>query len=439
MRRVLIMGAAGRDFHNFNVFFRDNRGFEVVCFTAEQIPNISGRTYPKELAGKLYPKGIPIYPEKDLPNLIRDKNIDEVVLSYSDLSHDYVMQKASLVLACGADFRLMGSKSTMIKSRKPVIAVCAVRTGSGKSQTTRKVCAVLKSLGLKPVAIRHPMPYGQLKDEIWQRFETYEDLIKNKCTIEEIEEYEPLIRNGIVVFAGVDYQRILQEAEKEADVIVWDGGNNDMSFYKPDLLFVVADPLRAGHEISYYPGETNLMMADVVVINKVDTATREQVETVRKNIKAVNPKATIIEAESPIVFDKYLLVKGKKALAIDDGPTVTHGNMPMGAGGFAARKNGIELVDPKPYAVGSIKAAFEKFRHIDHVLPALGYGKEQLKELERTISKVPCDVVIIGTPIALDRYIKINKPIVRVSYDVKERTKPDISDVVKGFCKKIFK
>lgn len=435
-KRAVIMGAAGRDFHNFNVFFRDNRDYEIVCFTAEQIPNISGRRYPKELAGRLYPSGIPILPEKDLPDIIRKKNIDEVILAYSDLSHNQVMQKASLVLAHGPDFRLMGSKTTMIKSKKPLIAVCAVRTGAGKSPVTRRVCDILKSRGLRVVAIRHPMPYGDLRKQTCQRFETYEDLVKQECTIEEIEEYEPLIRSGIVVFAGVDYGMIIREAEKEADAIVWDGGNNDMPFYRPDLFIVVADPHRAGNELSYYPGESNAMVADVVVINKVDTARKEDTEKVRKNIISINPRAKIIDAESPLTFDRPELVKGK-ALIVDDGPTVTHGNMPFGAGGFAAKNHEkVKVLDARPYAVGSIKETFEKFPHIDKVLPAMGYGRKQLMELEETISRVPCDVVILGTPIDLDRYIKISKPVVRVRYNSVERSGPGFERIIDDFSKK---
>jgi predicted GTPase len=418
--RVIIMGAAGRDFHNFNVFFRDNGAYDVVAFTATQIPGIEGRRYPTELSGSKYPNGIPIYPEEELPRLIREHNVDQVVFAYSDVSHEYVMHKASQVLANGADFRLMGPKTTMLEAEVPVVSVCAVRTGSGKSQTSRQVAKILKSKGLNVAAVRHPMPYGVLTRQVCERFASYADLDKYECTIEEREEYEPHIDNGIIVYAGVDYEKILREAEEEADVIVWDGGNNDMSFYRPDLNIVVADPHRAGNELTYYPGETNLRMANVIIINKVDTADPQRVQQVRENIKSVNPIATVLEAASPITADNPEAVRGKKVLAIEDGPTITHGGMPFGAGVVFAKKFGAsELVDPRPYAVGSIKDAFRKYTHLGAVLPALGYSEKQIAELKETIDRTPCDVVVIGTPIDLRRVIAINKPTVRVKYELK--------------------
>jgi len=418
--KVIIMGAAGRDFHNFNVFFRNNDTYEVVAFTATQIPGIEGRTYPTELAGPNYPNGIPIYPEEELPKLIKKHDIDQVVFAYSDISHENVMHKASLVMANEADFRLMGPKTTMVKSKVPIVSVCAVRTGSGKSQTSRMVAKILKSKGLRVAAIRHPMPYGDLREQIWQRFASYDDLNKHKCTIEEREEYEPHIDNGIVVYAGVDYERILREAEKESDVIVWDGGNNDMPFYKPDLNIVVADPHRPGHELTYHPGETNIRMADVVIVNKVDTADPEKVKLVKENIKMVNPNARILDAASPVTADRPELIKGKRVLVIEDGPTLTHGNMPYGAGTIMARNSGAaEIVDPKPYAVGSIKESYKKYTHLGAILPALGYGDKQVAELKETIDRIPCDVVVIGTPIDLRRVITISKPTVRVKYELK--------------------
>jgi len=430
--RVIIMGAAGRDFHNFNVYFRDNDSYEVVAFTATQIPGIETRSYPPELAGKKYPQGIPIYPEEKLPELIEKFGVDEVVFAYSDVSHEYVMHQASLVNSCGADFRLMGPSTTMVKAEVPVVSVCAVRTGSGKSQTSRKVAALLKGMGFRVAVIRHPMPYGDLAKQAWQRFASYEDMVKNECTIEEREEYEPHIAQGILVFAGVDYERVLREAEKEADVVVWDGGNNDIPFYQSDLQIVVADPHRPGHELAYYPGETNLRMADVVVINKVDTATREGVETVRKSIEAVNPDALVIEASSPVTVDNPEMIKGKKVLVVEDGPTLTHGNMAYGAGVIIAKKLGAaELVDPRPYAVGSIAETFKKYPHLGALLPALGYGREQIKELEETIGATPCDVVVIGTPIDLRRVLTISKPAVRAEYSLKELGTPTLEDVLK--------
>ena len=435
--KVIIMGAAGRDFHNFNVYFRNRDSYEVAAFTATQIPGIEKRNYPAELAGPKYPRGIPIYAEEKLPKLIKEHNINEVVFAYSDVSHEYVMHKASLILACGTDFRLMGPATTMLKAKVPVVSVCAVRTGSGKSQTSRKVATTLKKLGFQVAVIRHPMPYGDLTKQIWQRFATYEDLDKHECTIEEREEYEPHIANGILVFAGVDYEKILREAEKEADIIVWDGGNNDLPFYQSNLHIVVADPHRPGHELTYYPGESNLRMADVVIINKVDTASPEGIETVQKNIKKVNPDALIIEASSPITVNNPELIKGKRVLVVEDGPTLTHGNMAYGAGVIAARRLGAaEIVDPRPYAVGSIIETFEKYIHLGTLLPAVGYGKEQIKELETTINKTPCDVVVIGTPIDLRRVLHINKPAVRAKYDLKELSTPTLEDVLKQHFQK---
>jgi predicted GTPase len=430
-RKVVIMGAAGRDFHNFNVYYRNNPNYEVVAFTATQIPGIEKRVYPPELAGSNYPKGIPIYPEEKLPQLIRKHKIDEVVFAYSDVSHEYVMHRASVALACGADFRLMGPFSTMLKAKVPVVSVCAVRTGSGKSQTSRKVTKILRERDFKVVVVRHPMPYGDLTKQVCQRFASREDLDKHKCTIEEREEYEPHIRNGVIVYAGVDYEKILREAEKEADIIVWDGGNNDVPFYKPDLHIVVADPHRPGHEVAYHPGEANLRMADVVVINKVDTADPKDIEAVRKNVERLNPDAVVIEAASPITVDNPELIKGKKVLVVEDGPTLTHGNMPYGAGTIIAQRLGAsEIVDPRPYAVGSIVKAFQEYPHLGAVLPALGYGQGQVKELEETINKTPCDVVLVGTPIDLRQVLQLNKPAVRATYELQEIGKPTLEDVL---------
>ncbi|HVO85956.1 MAG TPA: cyclic 2,3-diphosphoglycerate synthase [Candidatus Eisenbacteria bacterium] len=432
--KILIMGAAGRDFHNFNVYFRNNDEYEVVAFTATQIPGIAGRNYPKELAGPKYPNGIPIFPEEQLAELIKKYDIDQVIFAYSDVSHEYVMHKASLVLANGADFRLMGPKTTMLKSRLPVVSVCAVRTGSGKSQTSRLIAKILRSKGLRVAAIRHPMPYGDLRKQVWQRFATYEDLDKYETTIEEREEYEPHIDNGIVVFAGVDYEKILREAEKESDVIVWDGGNNDLPFYHPDLNIVVADPHRPGHELAYHPGETNVRMADVIIINKVDTADPQKVNQVRENVRMINPKAIILDAASPVTADKPELIRGKRVLVVEDGPTLTHGNMPYGAGMILAKNSGAaEIVDPRPYAVGTIKAAFEKFKHLGPLLPALGYSEKQVAELKETIDRVPCDVVVIGTPIDLRRVVSINKPTVRVRYDLKVIGPISLEKIIEDF------
>ncbi len=417
--RVLILGAAGRDFHDFNVFWRRDPRYEVVAFTAAQIPDIAGRVYPPELAGERYPNGIPIEPEEKLSDLIREHNIDQVVMAYSDLAHEEVMHKAAIANAAGADFRMMGPKNTMLASTKPVIAVCAVRTGCGKSQTSRAVTSVLKKMGKRVAAVRHPMPYGDLTKQICQRFDSLDDLETHHCTIEEREEYEPHIRAGNVVFAGIDYERILHEAEKEADVILWDGGNNDMAFFKPNLYIVVADPHRPGHEVRYYPGETNARMADVVVINKTGTANPEDVKTVEQNIKRINPRAKIIKAKSPVFVDNAETIKGKRVLVVEDGPTLTHGDMKFGAGHIAARDHGAgTIVDPRPYAVGTIKKTFEKYTHVTEVLPAMGYGKKQMKELEQTINAADCDLVLVGTPIDLGALLKLNKPYLRVTYEL---------------------
>ena len=420
------------EFHNFNVFFRDNPKYEVVAFTATQLPNISGRSYPPELAGELYPDGIPILDEDKLPEIVKKHNVSEVVLAYSDLLYEDVMTKASWALSLGVDFKLMGTKNTMIKSNKPVVAVCAVRTGAGKSTVSRRVLEILKENGLKGVAVRHPMPYGDLRKQICQRYESLEDLDKYECTIEEREEYEPIIRAGYTLYAGVDYAKILREAEAEADVVVWDGGNNDFSFYEPDLLIVVADPLRPGHELRSYPGEVNARMADVFIVNKVNVADRKDIEIVKKNLRSVNSHASIIEAESLISIDKPELIKGKRVLVVEDGPTVTHGNLPFAAGYVAAERYGAtEIVDPRPYAVGSLKSVFEKYTHMKNVLPSLGYGSEQIKELEKTINSVVCDSVVLGTPSDLMNFMKINKPYAKVKYELKELTTPDLKEIMK--------
>jgi len=436
-KKIIIMGAAGRDFHNFNVYFRDDENYEVVAFTAEQIPGIGDRMYPPELSGNLYPQGIKIYPEEKLPELIEKFDVKHCILAYSDLPYDTVGHKIAWVNSLGADIRLMGPKNTMIDSKKPVIAVCAVRTGCGKSQTSRRVNQILVDMGLKPVNIRHPMPYDpDLTSQIAQRYETLDDLDKYRCTIEEREEYEPMIKMGVILYAGVDYGKIIEQAEQEADVITWDGGNNDFSFYTPDLLIVIADPHRPGHEIEYYPGETNLRMADVVIINKVATADYEDIEEVRENILSVNPTATIIDAASPVGIEDMEKIKGKRVLIVEDGPTVTHGDMPYGAGYIAARKAGAIIIDPRPYAVGSIEETFDKYDHLEDVLPAMGYGKKQMEELEETINNAEVDAVIIGTPIDLAKLIKINKPNVRIRYDLQEIGKPDLEDVLKQFVAK---
>jgi predicted GTPase len=434
------MGAAGRDFHNFNTYYRDDKSVEVVCFTATQIPDIDDRKYPKELAGSLYPKGIPIHAEDDLVDLILDEKIDEVVFSYSDVSHEYVMHKASTVLAAGANFVFLGGNSTMIKSTKPVVAIAAVRTGAGKSQTTRKVCENLKALGLKVVAIRHPMPYGDLVKQACQRFATVKDLALHKCTIEEMEEYEPHISRGQVIYAGVDYEMILRQAEKEADVIVWDGGNNDMPFYQPDLWITVADPHRPGHEIQYHPGETNLRWADVVVINKIDTADGEYINYVRSNIQQYNPDAIIVDGASPISVEDASVIRGKRVLVIEDGPTATHGEMQYGAGTVAAHKFGAaEIVDPRPYLKGTLLDTFAKYPDIGPVLPAMGYGGKQIKDLEATIAATPCDGVIIGTPIDLRRICKIKQPSARVGYELQEIGEPTLLSILTEFVAKMKK
>ena len=434
--RVLIMGAAGRDFHNFNVIYRNDPQSKVVAFTATQIPNIEGRLYPPELSGELYPDGIPILDEVDLSRLISEFKVDDVVFAYSDVSHEYVMHKASEVLKCGSNFKLLGGEKTMIKSNKPVIAIGAVRTGSGKSQTTRRVAEVLTDAGVSVAVIRHPMPYGDLTKQKVQRFSTIEDLKKHDCTIEEMEEYEPHIDRGSVVFAGVDYKAILNKAEKEADIILWDGGNNDMPFYKPDLFLVIVDPHRPGHELLFYPGESNLLMADVVVINKMDTAEPENIATVKANIASVNPGATIIEAASPVTVEKPDVIKGKRCLVVEDGPTLTHGGMKFGAGIVAAEKFGAtEVVDPRPWITGTIAETFESYPDIGKLLPAMGYGEQQIKDLEATINAADCDVVIIGTPIDLRRLLHIEKPSVRVTYNLKETGRPTVANVLEPFTK----
>ncbi len=430
-RRILIMGAAGRDFHNFNTVYRGKPANQVVAFTAAQIPDIAGRKYPAKLAGKGYPKGIPIFAEQELEKLIGDLNVDEVVFAYSDVPHTFVMHQASRVIAAGADFTLLGPKETMLKSTKPVISIGAVRTGSGKSQTTRRVCQILKDRGLRVVAIRHPMPYGDLTKQISMRFAEMSDLDKYNCTIEEREEFEPHIMTGTVIYAGVDYEVILRRAEKEADVIVWDGGNNDLPFYRPDLHIVVADPHRPGHELSYHPGEANMMMADAIVINKIDTASPEGVETVRHNIALRNPKAVVIEGASPVFVDAPKLITGNRVLVIEDGPTLTHGEMKYGAGVVAAKKFGAaEIVDPRPWIRGTLKDTFATYPDIGALLPAMGYGAKQTKDMEATVNAADVDAVVIATPIDLRRIMKIKKPCVRVRYELQEIGKPDLADVI---------
>ena len=424
MTRVLIMGAAGRDFHNFNVVYRGNPEDRVVAFTATQIPGIASRRYPSVLAGPGYPEGIPIHPEEKLQQLIRDLEVEEVVFSYSDVPHQEVMHKASQVLAAGADFRLLGPRSTCLKSRLPVVAVCSVRTGAGKSQTTRKVAAILKARGHRVAVIRHPMPYGELEQQKLQRFETLEDLRRHRCTLEEWEEYAPHIEEGHLVFAGVDYQSILEEAEQEADVLLWDGGNNDLPFYRPDLHICLADPHRVGHETSYHPGEANLRMADLVIINKVDSASREQLHELRANVARVNPRAAILEAASTLRVEEGL--DSKKVLVVEDGPTLTHGEMPFGAGLLVAHRHGCEVVDPRPFAVGSLKALFEQYPHLGPVLPAMGYSEAQRSELEQTINAAPVEAVVIGTPIDLGSVIKLRSPGFRVRYDFQQTAGPDL-------------
>ena len=430
-RKVLIMGAAGRDFHNFNVLYRDDPAYQVVAFTATQIPNIDGRRYPPELAGHLYPEGVPIESEADLAELIRKHQVDDVDFAYSDVSHEYVMHRASLVIAAGANFVLHGDRETMIESSRPVVTVCAVRTGAGKSQVTRKVSRILRDKGKRVVVIRHPMPYGDLVAQRVQRFASYEDLDRHRCSIEEREEYEPHLKLGTVVFAGVDYEAILREAEKEADVVLWDGGNNDLPFYVPRLHIVVTDPHRAGHELRYHPGEANLRLADVVIINKCSTAAPEDIGKLRKNIHDTVPSAQIIEAASPITVEDPSLIEGKRVLVIEDGPTLTHGEMRYGAGVVAAQRLGArELVDPRKFAVGSIADVFAKYPDIGTLLPAMGYGEEQVRDLQRTINAVDCDTVVVGTPIDLAQIVEIKKPSVRVRYELEEMGRPTLEDVL---------
>ncbi len=428
------MGAAGRDFHNFNVYFRDNENYEVVAFTATQIPDIEGRAYPAELAGKLYPTGIPIESEVELERLIAEKNADLVVFAYSDVPNQHVMERSALVNAAGADFMLMGTASTMVKPKKPLISITAVRTGSGKSQTTRRVCDILKARGKKLAVIRHPMPYGNLVEQEWQRYETYEDLDRYQCTIEEREEYEPHIDNGTIVYAGVDYEKILRKAEEEADIVIWDGGNNDFSFYQPDLSIVVVDPLRAGHELLYYPSGVSLRTADIVIINKIDSASLDDIRFVRRNIIDANPTARIVEAASPIQVDDPSLIRGKKILVIEDGPTLTHGGMKYGAGMIAAQRFGaLEIVDPRPYTVASITATYQKYPKIGPLLPAMGYGEKQVADLQETVNRVDCDGIVIGTPIDLTRLLSFKVPVTRVRYDLQEIGFPTLDELLKDF------
>lgn len=436
-KKILIMGAAGRDFHAFNTVFRDDPGYEVAAFTATQIPGIENKVYPPSLAGNLYPDGIPIRPEEELKEIIREKKIDAVAFAYSDVSHEYVMHKASEVLAAGPDFWLLGAEATMIRASKKIISVCAVRTGCGKSQTSRKIVRLLKRWGHRVVAIRHAMPYGNLEKQKVQRFSTLQDFEKHQCTLEEMEEYEPYVALGCPVFAGVDYGAILEEAENEADVIVWDGGNNDFPFYAPDLEIVVTDPHRAGDETSYFPGEVNLRRAQVVIINKIDTADYASVQQIRRSVMRINPKAAIIEAASPLFVDGDREIAGKRVLVVEDGPTLTHGGMKYGAGTLAAERYGaLEIVDPRPWLVGSLKETFNKYPHIGALLPAMGYGKEQLRDLEETINASNCDLVVIGTPIDLARVINIQKPYVRVRYELQEIGFPDLESVIKPLFEK---
>ncbi|QAA76304.1 MAG: hypothetical protein BIP78_0538 [Candidatus Bipolaricaulis sibiricus] len=431
--KVIIMGAAGRDFHNFNVLFRDDEAYEVVAFTATQIPGIEGRRYPPELAGRLYPNGIPIEPEGRLSDLVREQEVDRVVFAYSDVSHQHVMERAATALAAGADFWLLSPRATQLRAKRPVVAVCAVRTGAGKSQTTRRVASILKAQGKAVAVVRHPMPYGNLVRQKAQRFASYDDLDRAECTIEEREEYEPHIQAGFVVYAGVDYAAILHQAEAEADVILWDGGNNDLPFFRPDFLIVVADPLRAGHESSYWPGSVVVRQADAIVINKVDTAGLEPVERLRASLADLNPRARIVEAASPITVEHPDLVAGRTVLVIEDGPTVTHGEMPFGAGAVAARKLGATLADPRPHAQGSLVDVYRTYPHLGPVLPAMGYGKRQIEELAKTIARVPCEAVVIATPVDLRRLVAIAKPCTRVRYDLQEIGQPTLADLLPTF------
>jgi predicted GTPase len=435
-RNVVIMGAAGRDFHNFNCVFRDDPSVRVVAFTATQIPDIADRRYPPDLAGALYPEGIPIVPESELEELFKRQKFDEAIFSYSDVSHQHVMEQASRVVALGADFKLLGAAPTMLKSKVPVVAVCAVRTGSGKSQTTRRVAQILKTMGRKPVIVRHPMPYGNLSEQKVQRFATLEDMRLHKCTIEEMEEYEPHIDEGFIVYAGVDYAAILRQAESECDLVLWDGGNNDLPFYAPDVHITVVDPHRPGHELTYFPGRINLAMADVIVINKMDTATPTGIEQVRASILAVNPRAQVVDAASPIYVDRAEEIRGKRVLVVEDGPTLTHGEMSYGSGTVAAKKHGAgEIVNPRPYVTGKIKGTFDKYPGIGALLPAVGYGDEQVRDLEDTIRRVPCDLVIVATPVDLTRIIRIDKPMLRVRYALQEIGTPNLEDVLKARLK----
>jgi predicted GTPase len=431
-RTIVIMGAAGRDFHNFNCLFRGNPAVRVAAFTAAQIPDIAGRMYPPALAGSLYPEGIPIVAEAGLEELFARQKIDEAVFSYSDVSHQRVMEQASRVISLGADFRLLGAAPTMLAAKVPVVAVCAVRTGSGKSQTTRHVARILREMGRKPVIVRHPMPYGDLAAQRVQRFATLQDMQRHKCTIEEMEEYEPHIDEGFVVYAGVDYEAILRQAEAESDLVLWDGGNNDLPFYRPDVHITVVDPHRPGHELSYFPGRVNLLMAHVIVINKMDTATPEGIAAVRSSIRALNPKAQVVEAESPITVDRAEQIRGKRVLVVEDGPTLTHGEMSYGAGTVAARQFGAaEIVNPRPWVTGLVRRTFDDYPSIGALLPAVGYGDEQVRDLEDSIRRVPCDLVIVATPVDLTRIMKIDRPMLRVRYDLRERGAPALRDILK--------
>ena len=432
VEKVIIMGAAGRDFHNFNIYFRDNERYEVVCFTATQIPDIDGRIYPPELSGRLYPSGIPIYSDAKLFDLIKDNKVDLVAFSYSDVPHTEVMHKASIVTAAGADFIIIGAPYTMLKSTKPVVSVCAIRTGSGKSQTSRKVIKILRNAGKKVVAVRHPMPYGDLTKQIVQRFASYDDIDRQNCTIEEREEYEPVVKMGAVIYAGIDYEKILREAEKEADIIVWDGGNNDTPFFEPDVNIVVFDPHRPGHEVLYHPGETNMIMADIAIINKVDSADPENVQKVRNTIRKNNTKADIIFAESQVIAEAPEKIRGKRVLVIEDGPTLTHGEMPYGAGVIAARMFGaVKMIDPRPYLTGTLKDTFKKYPSIGTLLPAMGYSPEQIKDLENTVKKADCDLVVSATPIDITKILKIEKPVVRIRYEYRDHGDPTLDMLLK--------